>query len=65
MRNAIGYVRYTPDNDRESGFPHKNRHVCFGPLDEILSLANVLNPSALQRREELLHRLQLAPYRGD
>jgi hypothetical protein len=32
---------------------------------DILSLANVLNPSALQRREELLHRLQLAPYRGD
>jgi hypothetical protein len=31
----------------------------------ILSLAGVLNPSALQPREELLHRRQLGPYHGD
>jgi hypothetical protein len=46
---AIGHVRFTPDNDRESGFPHKVMsalpskadmcsalaHVCFGPIADI------------------------------
>jgi hypothetical protein len=46
---AIRHVRFTPDNDRESGFPHKVMsalppkadvcsalaHVCFGPIADI------------------------------
>jgi hypothetical protein len=46
---AIRHVRFTPDNDRESGFPHKVMsalppkadmcsalaYVCFGPIADI------------------------------
>jgi hypothetical protein len=48
---AIRHVRFTPDNDRESGFPHKVMsalppkadmcsalaHVCFGPKADMAS----------------------------
>jgi hypothetical protein len=49
---AKSHVRFTPDNDRESGFPHKVMstlppkadmcsalaHVCFGPGADIATL---------------------------
>jgi hypothetical protein len=55
MCNAIGYVRYTPNNDRESGFPQKvmsalppkadmcsaTGHVRYGPkADMVPSIRN-------------------------
>ena len=41
------------------------REVGFVPIGDIQSLANAFNPSAVQRREEPRHLLQLAPYRDD
>jgi hypothetical protein len=52
MCNAKRHVRFTPNSDRESGFPHKVMsafppkadmcgalaHVCFGPKADIPSI---------------------------
>jgi hypothetical protein len=62
MCGAKGHVRFTPDNDRESGFPHKvmsalppRADMCgatwdvrFGPKADIRQLANVPAKSCLR-----------------
>ena len=71
--SAIGHVRFTPNSDHESGFPHNGMsalppkadmcsalaHVCFGPIADIGSTSD--KSDARQNNPDLgeLARLRL------